>query len=219
MTPSLVGFSARKSGARPSWRNARAGLGPRVILRVCARASMNVGSIPNRRAVAWRRSRPSPVSRIRSSNGASINRRSQATIGVGSATSRIATSGQLTVSAPCSWSIAASRSASRASSSAIRRPLNGPPLLLSSTAALHPIAATVPALRRIAPRAGRHEPRIARRAARRRPRRSVTPFPAAAARRLRAPARKGRSDLRPAWLRGSARSPDPALRPVHHRAR
>jgi len=125
ITPSVVGVSARTPGFSPISRSARAGFGPRVIVRIRPSASRKPGSIPARSAIPRNRRNPSPVISTRSSNGAAIARRSQASTGAGSGASTIATSGQRRVSAPCSSSIRPSRSSSRCSSSAMHRPAKG----------------------------------------------------------------------------------------------
>ena len=85
MTPAVVGASASRSLCSPSSRSARAGFGPRVILRTAPSAARNAGSS----AGSWRsrqprrRRRPSPVSRMRSSQLPAANRRSHSSTGRG----------------------------------------------------------------------------------------------------------------------------------------
>src|SRR3984893_3091131 len=123
ISPSVVGSSARRSDLSPSSRSARSGFGPRVILRAARNPSRKTGSSSNRCAKPCNRRNPSPVNNTKSSNGRRI---SQSRTGAGSGASRIATSGQRRGSAPCSSNMCASRSSSRVSGRAMRRPARAP---------------------------------------------------------------------------------------------
>src|SRR5256885_939970 len=127
MMPAVVGGCAGRSGFMPSSRSARAGFGPRVILRTRPRDSRKPAcSRGSCRSMQPRiRRRPSPVVRIRSSQAPPAKARANARTGAGSGASRIATSGQRTTLAPRRSSMAANTSSSRVSGTAMVRPASG----------------------------------------------------------------------------------------------
>src|SRR5205823_11435765 len=127
MTPAVVGVGAGRSGFMPSSRSARAGFGPRVILRTRPRDSRKPArSGDSCRSMQPRmRGRPSPVVRMRSSQAPAAKARAKASTGAGSGASRMATSGQRTTLAPRRSSIAANTSSSRVSGTAMVRPASG----------------------------------------------------------------------------------------------